>query len=106
MVAPSRDLHGKDDERVAYELFEEELDNLLRGDEELHEVADELRKEIEKPDLTDILLGALRELHVPSYRQRWEEKLEWYRRHGICGPEGVAELRGHLSLPETSRTAA
>jgi hypothetical protein len=22
-------------------------------------------------------------LHVPSYRQRWEEKLEWYRSHGI-----------------------
>ncbi len=41
-----------------------------------------------------------------QFRQRWEEKLEWYRRHGICGPEGVAELRGHLSLPETSRTAA
>jgi len=22
-------------------------------------------------------------LHVPSYRRRWEEKLEWYRRYGI-----------------------
>jgi AAA domain/UvrD-like helicase C-terminal domain len=22
-------------------------------------------------------------LHVPSYRRRWEEKLEWYRTHGI-----------------------
>lgn len=34
-------------------------------------------------------------LHVPSYRRRWEEKLEWYRRHGIGarenddGPEGT-----------------
>lgn len=22
-------------------------------------------------------------LHVPSYRRRWEEKLDWYRKHGI-----------------------
>jgi len=26
-------------------------------------------------------------LHVPSYRRRWEEKLEWYRRHGIRAQE-------------------
>lgn len=32
-------------------------------------------------------------LHVPSYRQRWEEKLERYRRHGIHahGDDGSAE---------------
>ncbi len=34
-------------------------------------------------------------LHVPSYRARWEEKLFWYRSHGICqqdqgeGPNGI-----------------
>lgn len=22
-------------------------------------------------------------LHVPSYRRRWEDKLAWYRNHGI-----------------------
>ncbi len=29
-------------------------------------------------------------LHVPSYRRRWEEKLQWYRSHGI----GVQEEGG------------
>ena len=37
-----------DDERVAEELFEEELDNLLRDDEGFHQVADALMEEIEK----------------------------------------------------------
>ncbi|MES1243724.1 MAG: AAA family ATPase [Acidobacteriota bacterium] len=34
-------------------------------------------------------------LHVPTYRQRWEEKLEWYRRHGIRvnGDDGGAERK-------------
>ena len=36
------------DERVTEELFEEELDNLLRDDEEFHQVADTLMEEIEK----------------------------------------------------------
>ena len=36
------------DERVLEELFEEELDNLLRDDEEFHAVADALMDEIEK----------------------------------------------------------
>ena len=39
---------GDEDERVAEELFEEELDNLLRDDEEFHQVTDELMEEIEK----------------------------------------------------------
>lgn len=26
-------------------------------------------------------------LHVPSYRRRWEEKLDWYRQYGICARE-------------------
>jgi len=42
------DVRGDDDERVAEELFEEELDNLLRDDEDFHQVADALMEEIEK----------------------------------------------------------
>jgi hypothetical protein len=31
-------------------------------------------------------------LHVPSYRHRWEEKLAWYRAHGILPhDEGTGE---------------
>ena len=41
------DVRG-DDERVAEELFEEELDNLLRDDDGFHQVADALMEEIEK----------------------------------------------------------
>ena len=37
-----------DDKRVAEELFEEELDTLLRDDEDFHRVADALMEEIEK----------------------------------------------------------
>lgn len=39
---------GDDDERVAEEIFEEELDNLLRDDEDFHQVTDALMEEIEK----------------------------------------------------------
>ncbi|MGH8192993.1 MAG: hypothetical protein ACREQ8_01150 [Woeseiaceae bacterium] len=42
------DVRGEADERVAEELFEEELDNLLRDGEEFHQVADVLMEEIEK----------------------------------------------------------
>ena len=42
------DVRGDDDERVAEELFEEGLDNLLRDDEGFHQVADALMEEIEK----------------------------------------------------------
>ena len=42
------DVRGEDDERVADELFEEELDNLLRDNEDFYQVADELMEEIEK----------------------------------------------------------
>jgi hypothetical protein len=42
------DVRGDDDERVAEELFEEELDNLLREDDAFHQVADALMDEIEK----------------------------------------------------------
>lgn len=39
---------GEQDERVLEEIFEEELDNLLRDDEAFHEIADVLLDEIEK----------------------------------------------------------
>lgn len=42
------DVSDEDDERVAEELFEEELDNLLRDNEDFHQVADDLMDEIEK----------------------------------------------------------
>ncbi|MBM4223441.1 MAG: RNA helicase [Gammaproteobacteria bacterium] len=35
-------------------------------------------------------------LHVPSYRRRWEEKLEWYRRHGIGAREDDGGPAGTL----------
>ncbi len=42
------DVQGDDDERVAEELFEDELDNLLRDDDVFQEVSDRLMEEIEK----------------------------------------------------------
>ena len=42
------DVRGDDDERVADELFEEELDNLLRDNEEFHQMSDALMEEIER----------------------------------------------------------
>ncbi len=41
------DASGEDDERVADEIFEEELDNLLRDEKDFHLVADRLMEEIE-----------------------------------------------------------
>lgn len=35
-------------------------------------------------------------LHVPSYRRRWEEKLEWYRTHDIRGHEDGGGAEGTL----------
>lgn len=42
------EVHGDEDERVAEEIFEEELDNLLRDDDSFHRLADALMDEIEK----------------------------------------------------------
>lgn len=42
------DVRSDEDESVANELFEEELDNLLRDDEKFHQVSDALMEEIEK----------------------------------------------------------
>jgi len=39
---------GEEDERVVEELFEEELDKLLREDDSFHEIVDALMDEIEK----------------------------------------------------------
>lgn len=35
-------------------------------------------------------------LHVPSYRRRWEEKLDWYRRHDIRAREEGGGAEGTL----------
>jgi hypothetical protein len=47
-VRSDLDPNREEDERVLEEIFEEELDNLLRDDEEFHEAADALMDEIEK----------------------------------------------------------
>ena len=35
-------------------------------------------------------------LHVPSYRRRWEEKVDWYERHGIRTQEDGGGAEGTL----------
>jgi hypothetical protein len=35
-------------------------------------------------------------LHVPTYRRRWQAKLDWYRQHGICMQEDGVGDRGTL----------
>ena len=37
-------------------------------------------------------------LHVPSYRRRWEEKLEWYRAHSILPQEEGGGQNGTLII--------
>ncbi|MDE0291787.1 MAG: AAA family ATPase [Candidatus Dadabacteria bacterium] len=37
-------------------------------------------------------------LHVPSYRHRWEEKLKWYRAHGILPQEEGGGENGTLII--------
>ncbi len=56
---------GDEDERVLEEIFEEQLDNLLRDDDEFHELADALMDEIEKR--FDLLLPG----EVRKSRQGW-----------------------------------
>ena len=64
-VRDELDVREEDDERVADELFEEDLDNLLRDEEDFHQIADALMDEIEKR--FDILpLGKLQKT-----RQGW-----------------------------------
>ena len=59
------DVKGDDDKRVAEELFEEELDNLLRADEDFHQVTDALMEEIEKR------FELLHPAEVKKTRQGW-----------------------------------
>ena len=68
-VRAKLDVDGEDDERVADELFEEELDNLLLGEEEFHQVADTLMDEIEKR------FNLLPPGRVRKTRQGWP--IEW-----------------------------
>ena len=37
-------------------------------------------------------------LHMPNYRRRWEEKLEWYRSHGILPREEGSGENGTLIM--------
>ena len=37
-------------------------------------------------------------LHVPRYRRRWEEKLAWYRNHGILPREEGSGANGTLII--------
>ena len=53
------DATEESDQRVVDELFEEELDHLLRQDEEYHSIADEIMDEIERRFST-LTLGSLR----------------------------------------------
>jgi len=66
------DLQARDgeDERVVEEIFEEELDNLVREDEEFQEIADALMDEIEKR--FDLLPGG----EVRKTKQGWPQS--WY----------------------------
>jgi hypothetical protein len=68
------DLQATDesDQRVIDELFEEELDNLLRDDEACQEVADELMAEIEKRFAPLESMGTLK-----HSRQDWPLSWEW-----------------------------
>ena len=65
------DATDESDERVIDELFEEELDNLLREDEAFHGVADELMDEIEKRFTLLELCGEMRT------RQGWPLFWTW-----------------------------
>lgn len=47
-VRKDLDPQGKEDERVVEELFEDELDTLVREDDAFHEIADSLMDEIER----------------------------------------------------------
>lgn len=64
-VRTELDASGDEDTRVVEQLFEEELDNLLRHDETSHEIADALMDEIEKR-FELLPLGA-----VTKTRQGW-----------------------------------
>lgn len=60
-----------EDDRVIEEIFEEELDNLLRDEEDFHEIADALVEEIEKR--FDLLLDG----ETRKTKQGWP--LSWHR---------------------------
>ena len=96
------DARGDDDERVAEEIFEEELDNRLRDDEGFHQVADVLMEEIEKR--FDLLLPG----EVQKTRQGWpltwsgewpvEKRAEFFRAISRFS-SNYAPLFGRLLTP-------
>ena len=68
-VRAELDVSGAEDERVADEIYEEELDNLLLAEQEFHQMADALMDEIEKR--FDLLPPG----KVKKTRQGWP--IEW-----------------------------
>ena len=101
-VREELEAHEADDERVADELFEEDLDHLLRGEEEFHRIGDELMDEIEKR--FDLLPpGEVRKTrqgwHL-SWRGEWpvEERAEFVRAISRFS-SNYAPLFGRLLTP-------
>ena len=45
-------------------------------------------------------------LHVPSYRRRWEEKVEWYRKNGIRTQEDGGGPAGTLIITRDEATGS
>jgi hypothetical protein len=45
-------------------------------------------------------------LHVPAYKRRWEEKLQWYRSHGIVPYEDGTGSRGTLIVTRDDERGA
>lgn len=45
-------------------------------------------------------------LHVPSYRRRWEDKLEWYRAHGILPREEGSGENGTLIITRDEKNGS
>ena len=68
-VRADLDVSGAEDERVADEIYEEELDKLLLAEQEFHQMADALMDEIEKR------FGLLPPGKVKKTRQGWP--IEW-----------------------------
>ena len=101
-VRDELDVRGEDDARVADELFEEDLDNLLRDEEDFHQIADALMDEIEKR--FDLLPPG----KVQKTRQGWplvwhgewpfEERTEFLRAVS-CFSSNYAPLFGRLLTP-------
>ena len=88
------DTKDEEDERVVDEIFEEELDNLLRGNETFHEIADELMDEIEKR------FNLLPQGRVTKTRQGWPLAWqgEWPDGERDCFLESISRFSSNYAL--------